>query len=182
MCTVAIRTETLRGEGGFPQGWHHVGDLVAWLPLLLDGDVGYANEACGTYSTHANTQTAGMALEMRLEEIDRLGLTLVDAARRIDDPDTSAAIASLTRRYVARNLVGHIGSERRSGASRRVIASTAWRWRSRLVNLSLRDIRAAVKPIGLFLAPSLAVDEMSKIKRGLARRARAGRPTEGLSR
>ena len=58
MCTVAIRTQTLRDRGGFPPGWHHAGDLVAWVPLLLDGDVGFVNEACGTHTTHADSQTA----------------------------------------------------------------------------------------------------------------------------
>ena len=89
MCTVAIRTESLRDAGGFPQGWHHAGDLVVWVPLLLDGDVGFVNEACGTQSTHADTQTAGMSLETRLEEIDRLGRVLVDAAVVIDDRATA---------------------------------------------------------------------------------------------
>ncbi len=180
MCTVAIRTESLRDAGGFPQGWHHAGDLVVWVPLLLDGDVGFVNEACGTRSTHADTQTAGMSLETRLEEIDRLGRTLVDAGVVIDDRATAVAIARLTRRYVARNLIGHIGSERRSGARRTVLASTAWRWRHRLVDLSPADLRVTLRPIALFLAPSWAAGEVRKITQGFTTRADARRRSQTL--
>ena len=180
MCTVAIRTTSLRSAGGFPQGWHHAGDLATWVPLLLDGDVGFENEACGTHSAHANTQTAGMSLETRLEEFDRLGRVLVDAAVVIDDRATAVVIARLTRRYVARNLIGHIGSERRHGASRRVLASTAWRWRHRLVDLSTTDIRTTLRPIALFLAPSWVAGEASKIKRGFTKRASARRHAASL--
>ena len=180
MCTVAIRTTSLRSAGGFPQGWHHAGDLATWVPLLLDGDVGFENEACGTHSAHANTQTAGMSLETRLEEFDRLGRVLVDAAVVIDDRATAVVIARLTRQYVARNLIGHIGSERRHGASRRVLASTAWRWRHRLVDLSATDIRTTLRPIALFLAPSWVAGEASKIKRGFTKRASARRHAASL--
>ena len=103
---------------------------TTWLvrvPLLLDGHVGFVNEACVTRSTHASTQTAGMSPRRRLEEIDRLGRTGADAGVVIDDRATPVAIARLTRRYVARNLIEHVGSERRSGARRTVLASTAWR-------------------------------------------------------
>ena len=182
MCTVAVRTKSLREAGGFPQGWHHAGDLVAWVPLLLEGDVGFVNEACGTHSTHADAQTAGMSLETRLGEIDRLGRVLLEGAAEIDDPATAELIASLTRRYVARNLVGHIGSERRSGARRRELASTAWRWRHRLVDLRAADLRFTLRPIALFLAPPWVAGEVSKIKRGVATRADARRPVPSLSR
>ena len=175
MCTVAIRTESLRDGGGFPPGWHHTGDLVAWVPLLLDGDVGFVNEACGTQTTHADSQTAGMALETRLEEIDRLGRVLIEADGVIEDRETVVAIERLTRRYVARNLIGHIGIQRRSGASRREVASTAWRWRHRLVALGPADVSVALRPIALFVAPSWIMGEASKIKRGLTKRAHARR-------
>ena len=175
MCTVAIRTESLRDGGGFPAGWHHTGDLVAWVPLLLDGDVGFVNEACGTQTTHADSQTAGMALGTRLEEIDRLGRLLVDSDGVVEDRATVATIERLTRRYVARNLIGHIGAQRRSGASRRALASTAWRWRHRLVAVRPGDVPAALRPVALFLAPSWVAGEASKIKRGFTRRAHARR-------
>ncbi len=180
MCTVAIRTELLRDIGGFPEGWHHAGDLVAWVPLLLDGDVGFVNEACGTYSTHANTQTAGMSLETRLEEIDRLGRVLIDGVALADDRATAATITRLTRRYVARNLIGHIGSERTRGASRRGLASTAWRWRRSLVGLRPADIPETLRPVGLFLAPSWVTRELRRIKRGFTRRADARRHATSL--
>jgi glycosyltransferase involved in cell wall biosynthesis len=182
MCTVAVRTESLREAGGFPQGWHHAGDLVTWVPLLLEGDVGFVNEACGTHSTHADAQTAGMSLETRLGEIDRLGRVLLEGAAEIDDPGTAASIGGLTRRYVARNLVGHIGSERRSGARRRELVSSAWRWRHRLVDLRAADLRATVRPIALFVAPSWVAGKVSKIKRGVATRADASPPVPSLSR
>lgn len=180
LCTVAMRTESLRGAGGFPEGWHHTVDLVAWVPLTLDEHVGFVNEACGTRSTHAETQTASMALELRLEEIDRLGQVLLDAAGAIDDRATAGTISRLTRRYVARNLCGHIGSERRGGASRRAVASTAWRWRHRLVDLRPGDLPVALRPIGLFLAPAWLAGVMSRARRGWTMRADARRRTVTL--
>jgi len=182
MCTVAIRTESLRDAGGFPPGWHHTGDLVAWVPLLLDGDVGFVNEACGTQTAHANSQTARMALETRLEEIDRLGRVLIESDGVIEDQATVVTIERLTRRYVARNLIGHIGIQRRSGATRRQLAATAWRWRHRLVALRPADVSVALRPIALFVAPSWIVREASKIKRALTRRTNAGRHARTLLR
>jgi glycosyltransferase involved in cell wall biosynthesis len=177
MCTVAVRTESLRDAGGFPQGWQHAGDLAAWVPLLLDGDAGFVNDVCGTHSTHASAQTAGMSLDTRLREFDRLGRVLAGGTLKIDDRPTAAMIARLTRRYVARNLLGHIGSERTGGVSRRAVATTAWRWRHRLVDLGAADLRVTLRPIALFLTPSWVVAKMRRIKRGLARRASlAGTP------
>lgn len=175
MCTVAIRTEPLREAGGFPPGWHHTGDLVAWVPLLLAGDVGFVNEACGTQTTHPDSQTARMALEGRIEEIDRLGRVLIEADRLVADRAAVGPLERLTRRYVARNLIGHIGIQRRSGASRRELASTAWRWRHRLLALRPADVSVVLRPIALFVAPSWIVGEASKVKRGLTKRAHARR-------
>jgi glycosyltransferase involved in cell wall biosynthesis len=180
MCTVAIRTQTLRDRGGFPGGWHHAGDLVAWVPLLLDGDVGFVNEACGIHTTHADSQTANMALETRVEEIDRLGRVLVDADDVIEDRATTPTIQRLTHRYVARNLIGHIGIQRRSGSSRRQLASTAWRWRHRLVALRPGDASVALRPIALFVAPTWIVGEAGKLKQGFAKRAHARRHASTL--
>lgn len=170
MCTVAIRTETLREAGGFPPGWHHTGDLVAWVPLLLDGHVGFVNEVCGTQTAHPDSQTARMALETRLEEIDRLGRVLVGSDRAIPDRTTAVTIEKLTRRYVARNLIGHIGVQRRAGESRRELAATGWRWRHSLAGLRLADLPVTLRPIALFVSPSWAAVEAGRVKREVTKR------------
>jgi hypothetical protein len=181
MCTVAIETESLRDSGGFPEGWHHFDDLVAWLPLLFEGDVGFVNESCGIQSAHSSSQTAGMALDTRLEEIDRLGRVLLAAGSTIGDRATAVGIARLTRRYVARNLLGHIGAERRNGGSRRTVASKAWRWRHRIVELSLADLRVTLRPIALLVAPLWFAGAIGTVTRRFTKRGQHSAVRSGSS-
>jgi glycosyltransferase involved in cell wall biosynthesis len=171
MCTVALRTATLRSRGGFPDGWPHTGDLVSWVPLLLQGKAGFVNESCGTYCTHVETQTAQMPLESRLRDIDRLARVLVEEAKHtIRGPAMLAEIQRLVLGYAARHFIGHIASERRGGASRRDIASVAWMWRRRLLGVEIGDLRLLARLAILFVLPRQMMQPVSRAKRLLRNR------------
>ena len=168
MCTVAIKTDTLRARGGFPDGWPHAGDLVSWVPLLLQGKAGFVNESCGAYCLHGETQTAQMPLGSRLGDIDRLARVIVEEAdETISDQAVVAEIKSLVRGYAARNFIGHIASERRRGASRRDIASVAWAWRRRLLGAGTGEFRILARLAILFVLPRAMMPPVSRAKRML---------------
>ena len=168
MCTVAVNTEMLRSRGGFPDGWPHTGDLVSWVPLLLQGNAGFVNESCGTYRSHAEAQTAQMPLESRLNDIDRLANVIAaETERHVSDPLVSTELRNLVGRYATRNLVGHMADARRSGASRRNIASAAWAWRRRILQRGSVDLRSLARPLVLFVAPVRLMPAISRVNRRL---------------
>ncbi|HKN45566.1 MAG TPA: glycosyltransferase family A protein [Propionibacteriaceae bacterium] len=168
MCTVAMNAGTLRSRGGFPDGWPHTGDLASWIPLLLGGNVGFVNESCGTYCSHDHTQTARLPLDVRLKDIERLGCVIVgEAIQQIHNPLVLDEITRLVPRYVARNCVGHMASERRSGASRGEVARTAWARRRQLSGAEIADLGAFVRPLALFVLPLWLTDRLTRARRRL---------------
>ena len=168
MCTVAIKTDALRARGGFPDGWPHTGDLVSWVPLLLQGNAGFVNESCGTYCNHMKTQTAQMSLGSRLGDIDKLARVIDEEAEHtVRDPAILAEIKRLVRGYAARNFIGHMASERRRGASRRDIASVAWAWRRRLSGAEIGDSRLLARLAILFVLPRPMMQPVSRALRRL---------------
>jgi hypothetical protein len=168
MCTVALKTEVLRMRGGFPDDWPHMGDLAAWVPLLLQGDAGFVNERCGTRRDHADTQTARFSLDTRLKDISRLGCVIrEETAQRVGDESVVAEIGELADRYVARNFIGHMASQRSEGASRREIASTMWPRRSQLLGIGIGDLRTLPRPLALLILPRPAIQLVKRVKRVL---------------
>jgi len=170
MCTVAMKTERLRTRGGFPDDWPHAGDLVSWVPMLLEGRAGFVNESCGTYRSHDATQTAKFSVETRLKDIERLAHVIVEEAnQKVSDPLILLEIKKRARRYVARNCIGHIGMDRKNGASRRKIVVMAWKWRQQIA-AGIFDVATLARPLTLFLLPL----SMTKFVSGLKRRFNTG--------
>jgi glycosyltransferase involved in cell wall biosynthesis len=165
MCTVVMRTAAVRARGGFPTDWPHLGDLAAWIPLLLQGKAGFVNESCGTRTTHELTQTANLPLAERLHDFTKLDQLIADEAERhVSDPSVLAAIRDLTRRYVARNCLGHIAIDRRAGESRRVTVRAVRTHREQLAGLSWRDLGTVPRPLVLFALPVRIVNRLSRLK------------------
>jgi hypothetical protein len=166
MCTIAIKTETLRARGGFPEGWPHTGDLVSWVPLLLQGKAGFINESCGTYHSHAETQTAKLSLESRLNDFERLACAINrETEYRVRDPLIVADLQRLVRRYVARNLIGHMAMQRSRGARRKDITSAAWSRRKQLLGAGIIDLRTLIRPLALLMLPLPMIRLVSRAKR-----------------
>ena len=165
LCTVAMRTDTLRARGGFPDGWPHAGDLVSWVPMLLLGRAGLVNESCGSYCSHDGTQTANFSFETRFRDLDRLATTIVqEAEQKVADPVALLEIKARAGRYVARNCIGHLASERRKGVSRRDVLSAGWAWRRRIAGIRLADLSMLARPLALFLTPLSIIRLLSTIK------------------
>jgi glycosyltransferase involved in cell wall biosynthesis len=173
MCTVVMRTALLRARGGFPDGWPHTGDLATWVPMLLDGDVGFVNESCGTYRNHAGTQTSKFSVDVRLKDIHRLAQVIVATAETaVDDPQLRREIRDEANRYVARNCVGHITIERRKGLSRTDSLRAAWRWRRQLSWQGLESLGDAARALVWLVLPISVIRFVGSLKRRL-RPARA---------
>jgi glycosyltransferase involved in cell wall biosynthesis len=165
MCTVAVKTETLRRRGGFPDGWPHAGDLVSWVPLLLQGPAGFVNESCGTHVSHEEAQSGQLSLGNRLDDIHKLTEVIAkEAEQQVDDPAVLAELKRLLRSYEARNLTGHIAGARRSGVSRRNIASVAWAWRRRIFRRGSLELRSLARPAAFFVLPLPVVSSISRLK------------------
>jgi len=165
MCTVAVKTETLRRRGGFPDGWPHAGDLVSWVPLLLHGPAGFVNESCGTHVSHEEAQSGQLSLGSRLDDIHKLTEVIAEEAEeQVGDPVVLAELKGLLRRYEARNLTGHIAGARRAGVSRRNIASVAWAWRRRIFRRGSLDLRSMARPAAFFVLPLSVVSSISRLK------------------
>jgi glycosyltransferase involved in cell wall biosynthesis len=173
MCTVAIGTEILRANGGFPDGWQHTGDLVSWVPLLLQGRAGFVNESCGTRTSHPETQTAHLSRRTRFSEIDRLSSVIVEEAEhRVRNPVVLSEIKTLARRYVARNFLGYLAAERRAGDDRVDIASAAWEWRRQLLGTGVTGFGMWARPLALFVLPLIVTDALTAARRSLRKRTR----------
>lgn len=154
LCTVAMKTETLRGRGGFPDDFPHTGDLASWVPMLLDGKVGFVNEPCGAYRSHESTQTSNFAAETRLNDIQRLASLIVTRAEdTIEDPGLLRLVKKKADRYMARQVVGQITLERIKGLSRRNTIYAGWKWRAYLLELAPSNFLRLARPLAFFILP-----------------------------
>jgi hypothetical protein len=166
LCTVAMKTETLRANGGFPEDYPHTGDLASWVPLLLHGKAGFINESCGAYRDHEGTQTAMFSGSTRLNDIHRLAsLITARAEKKVQDPQVLEVIRRETRRYVARHVIGQITMERRKGVSRRDCMVLAWKWRNHLLQFGPSYFLKVGKPLILFFLPLGISRLIRKMKR-----------------
>jgi glycosyltransferase involved in cell wall biosynthesis len=170
MCTIAIRVNALRANGGFAADWPHTGDLAAWLPMLFQGRAGFVNESCGAYRSHDHTQTHRLPFETRFKDIERLATVISTAAERaVLDPVVLRELKKAARRYVALNCIGHLAAERRKGASRLEIIRLAWSRRHRLLDVNPADLLSQARPIAIFVLPLPVVRLVRRLKRQLRR-------------
>ena len=170
MCTILMKTELLRAQGGFPDGWPHTSDLATWVPMLLRGNAGFVNETCGTYRNHEGTQTTKLAVDVRLSDIDRLARVIEAMSERaVDDAELRRVIRIEANRYVARNCLGHIIMERKKGLSRGDSVRVAWRWRQRLLHFRADSIVGTARAVALLVLPLQVAHLISALKRILGR-------------
>ena len=115
-CTVLMRTEAVRANGGFALDCPSASDIATYLPLLRFGRAGFINESCGVYSVHDSTQTAGYGLEIRLKDFRRIIELIKETAQgATSDPRIRRKLESRTRGFTARHAFGLISSRRGLG-------------------------------------------------------------------
>ena len=154
MCSIMIRTDTLRLAGGFPISCPYAGDKVTWCSLLLTGRAGLVNECCGTYSWHDASETSRLAVDIRLKDDQKLVETIEDAvAYCIDDPNKGQEISRYARRNAARGAIGIITSYRRGGATLAEVLPVIWQWRRELGRIGIVGIFSLARPIAILVLP-----------------------------
>lgn len=168
LCTVAMRTDRLRARGGFPADHPHTGDLVCWVPLLLEGQAGFVNESCGARRSHEGTLTAGFSLDTRIADIAKLSSVIADTARqRWSDGPVARQVENEARLYLARHALGHITMERKMGLSRREVIAVAKRRPGLLRAALTADPAGWMLALGLFLMPLSWLPALRRAKRAL---------------
>lgn len=154
LCTVVMKTESLRAIGGFPADYPHMGDLACWVPMLLHGRAGFVNESCGAYRSHEGTLTAASTANVRINDFYKLSnLIIVTAEENVCNPRLLNLIRRKLRRYLSRNVIGQLAMERRKGLSRRRCLSVGWEWRRHLLHFGPSYFPKLCRPFLLFILP-----------------------------
>lgn len=141
MCSVLMRTERLRGQGGISLDLPHTGDIAAWAPLLFLGKAGFVNEACATFTYHNASETARMSVEQILSDgrkvVELIGHT---AKIRVPDPQQRKMIQVQAQRHFARRGLIALSDYCRSGGGVQVPLNVLWRFRHDFYGVSLKAI------------------------------------------
>jgi glycosyltransferase involved in cell wall biosynthesis len=115
-CTVLMRTDAVRANGGFELDCPSASDIATYLPLLRFGRAGFINESCGIYSVHTSTQTAAFGLEARLRDFRKVVSIIRDASQNAPvDIRVRRKLELSTRGFAARHAFGLISSYRGTG-------------------------------------------------------------------
>jgi glycosyltransferase involved in cell wall biosynthesis len=139
MCSIMLRTDAIRAQGGFPVDLPHAADIAAWAPLLLNGKGGLVNEACATQYFHQTNQTERLGVE----QIIREGWTVVDlisslADHLVSDLTTRRTIQLECGRCYARRTLRALSSFRRQGGGLSEALVMLWRFRRELRHVEIR--------------------------------------------
>lgn len=174
ICTVMVRTDALRSAGGFPLDFPFAADTATWTPLLIEGQAGLVNEACGTFHIHGASETSRLRTDQILEDNRRLAKRIADAAGRIGDIQKRRTIVDETERFVARRVIDTLSWYRSGGATLAEVLPILWKWRSYLAHLRISDLAASVRQLALLLLPKPVADRTIRIAKSLLARSPVG--------
>jgi glycosyltransferase involved in cell wall biosynthesis len=170
MCTIMIRTESLRTRGGFPTDLSFAGDLAAWAPLLLTGRSGLVNECCGSMSRHSTSQTSNYAFDIRLRE-HRAAVNLI--VKTVDDLienlEKRHVIKMAARRNVAHTLVSFIFCARSNGERLANLIPVFWSYRR---DIAMDNVFKLAKLLAVLILPVPIADWLRE-RPNLGRRLRS---------
>jgi len=154
MCTIMIRTETLRGRGGFPSAWPHAADTAGWAPILLTGKAGLVNEYCGTCGIHGASETSKFSDDVILNDLRKLvDLISAEADRNIGEPRMRQQVKLQARRFFTICMTHLAVSHRRQDAKFVDVARMIWKWRRDLAVPEAADCFRYARPLAILLAP-----------------------------
>lgn len=171
MCTIMLRTDALRSTGGFPADWGpHTVDKAVWVPLLLAGKAGLVNERCGTHSTHDDTVTSGLSIDVILRDVWKVVSLIIDVAdRSISDLTKRRDVQQQARRYFALCAIFLFGSRRKAGAAFADVAPEIRHWRRELIGVRFSDLPGLARPLAYIFLPGAVVRFLGSF-RSLARK------------
>jgi glycosyltransferase involved in cell wall biosynthesis len=162
-CSVMVRTDVLRRHGGFPLGFPHTADIAAWARLLFLGEAGFLNEACATWSSHDDSATRRLGVEVLLCDGWQVA-DLISALAEQHAPDyaTRRLIKFHSKRCFAGRGLTALSEYRRRGGGLQSILNFVWQFRH---ELSRVDLTAALKLGATILLPRPIADRARRLRR-----------------
>jgi glycosyltransferase involved in cell wall biosynthesis len=141
MCSILMRTDLLRANGGMPLDLPHTADFAAWAPLLLLGKSGLVNEACATFTYHNTSATAQLGVELLLRDGQKAADLIARTAEiQVSDPQQRRAIQVQAQRHFARRGLIVLSDYRNSGGGVQALLNVLWRFRHDLYNVNLKAV------------------------------------------
>jgi glycosyltransferase involved in cell wall biosynthesis len=160
-CSVMLRTEALRAEGGIPLDFPHTSDIASWAPHLFAGKAGFVNEACATWHSHEESETGRMSIEQLLCDGWKVADLISDlASQHTKDLRQRHMIQLLSRRCFAGRGFTVLSDYRRSGGGLQNIMNIIWQFRRDLANV---DMKAVLKLIATILCPRPIADQVRRL-------------------
>ncbi|MBR0696597.1 glycosyltransferase family 2 protein [Bradyrhizobium lablabi] len=151
ICSVMVRTEALRSRGGFPVNYTHAADVAAWAPLLLEGEVGFVNEACATLNLHDDSETGRLGVAEILGDGWKVASLISRTAdERIKIASLRQELKLQAQRCFSRRALRFLAYYRNNGAGLLEVLEFVWRFRS---DLMVVDKLSILKFVAIILCP-----------------------------
>jgi glycosyltransferase involved in cell wall biosynthesis len=174
MCSILIRTDALRAQGGFALDLPHAADVGAWAPLLLRGKAGLVNEACATYYLHSACETSKLPIGQLLRDGWKVADLISNLANHsIDDLQMRRRLQLQSRRCFSRRALILISMFRRDRGSLLEALSIIWRYRRELSHIDMISLARLGRQIAIIFCPRVITDLCRQFKGILAGGAQA---------
>ncbi len=166
MCSILVRTQDLREQGGFPLGMPFALDKAGWAPVLLNGRAGFVNESCGTFNEHETNHTNSLDAMVCLEDERQFAdLMTRSAQQKLQDPEKRHRVMRGAKRYFGRRALEILSTYRRDGASLGEVLPLAWRWKTSLLHLRIGSPVRFARLVSVLLLPKSLTVQMRRLKR-----------------
>lgn len=160
-CSIMMRTEASRAQGGFPLDFPHTADVAAWARLLFLGEAGFVNEACATCYSHGQSETSRLGTEQLLSDGWKVsGLISHLAGQHVKDLLKRHIIQLQARRCFAGRGFTILSEYRRNGGNLQKIVNFVWRFRR---DLSKVDFTIILRFIAIVLCPRPIADRLRRL-------------------
>lgn len=164
-CTM-IETRMLRARGGFPVDFPYAGSSAAWAPLLLMGKAGFVNESCGSFCSHAASETSRLAIDVRLNDDLKVAELIASTAEGcIKDSQMRRIVKLEAKRFFARCAAGIMIAYREGGATLSEVFPLIWKWRRELSHLGIAHVVRMSRPLVIFILPHSVANWSRRFKR-----------------
>ncbi len=162
MCSVLMRTDLVRANGGIPREYPHAADFAAWAPLLLLDKAGFVDEACATFALHNGSDGARLGLEQHIRDCTKMvELVSSHADERVVDYQTRDLIKSEARRSFARRAFIALSDYRKNGGAMRTLPKFIWRVRH---DLQSAGIGSVMRFLATVLCPERLADWLRRLR------------------
>ncbi|MGM4967166.1 glycosyltransferase family 2 protein [Tardiphaga sp. 1201_B9_N1_1] len=164
MCSVLLRADYVRANGGFPLECPHMADIAAWAPLLFLGEAGLVNEPCATFSYHGNSETSRLSPEELLLDGRHMEEMISDlAVKYVGDSEQQRLLQLNARRCFAQRGLTVLSDYRSSGGKMDRFITLLWKFRSYLTSAGPK---VGLRFFALVLCPPFIADYLRQRRRG----------------